>query len=169
MGMFCSIFSFLFISDGFFFLHFKKVRETKCIRVSLCSTDEPSVLTDGSPLSRWREYVSTYVMTHPTEWLPEAKDTRSPVLLKRYGDDDLIRCLSAEYIFRCLRDAAEGSTALFIDDHMKVRVSLPSYKLVYEAGCEDFIFHRWRNEGVILETRAKGRDEERRKSRWLLH
>lgn len=68
-------------------------------------------------------------------------------------------------IYRCLR---EGSTAPFIDDHMRVRVSVPSYKLVYEAGCEDFVFHRWRNERVILETRAKGRDEERRKSRWLI-
>jgi len=70
------------------------------------------------------------------------------------------------FIYRCVREAAEDTA---IDDHMRVRVSLPSYKLVYEAGCEDFIFHRWRNEGAVLETRAKGRDEERRKSRWLLH
>jgi hypothetical protein len=39
-------------------------------------------------------------MTHPTEWLPEAKDTSSPVFLKRYGNDDLIEgCLSVECVF----------------------------------------------------------------------
>jgi paired amphipathic helix protein Sin3a len=104
-------------------------------------------------------------MTHPTEWLPEPKDASSPVFLRRYGNDDLIEgCLSVECIYRCLREAAEDGTAPVVDDHMRVRVSVPSYKLVYEAGCEDFI---WRNEGGILETRAMGRDEERRRSRWL--
>ena len=72
--------------------------------------------------------------------------------------------VSGPIIFRCLRVAGE---TLFMEDHMKVRVSVPSYKLVYEAGCEDFIWHRWRKEVGELETRAKGREEERRKLRLL--
>lgn len=60
-----------------------KVRETRCIRLSLCSPDEPSVQTDGTSIGRWRDYVNTYVMTHPTEWMPEAKKNASPVFLRR--------------------------------------------------------------------------------------
>lgn len=53
------------------------------MRISLCSEDEPSGLTDGSSIARWKEYLSTYVMVHPTEWLPEVKKDVSPVFFKR--------------------------------------------------------------------------------------
>jgi len=59
------------------------------MRISLCHSDEPSGQTDGTPMGRWREYVSTYVMTHPTEWLPELKKGTSPVFLRRYIGVDL--------------------------------------------------------------------------------
>lgn len=49
-----------------------------------------------------------------------------------------------------------------------VRVSLGSYKLFYEAGQEDFVFHaRSASEQATLTARALARSEERRRSRWL--
>ena len=53
------------------------------MRIALCSPDEPSVETDGSSMSRWREYVNTYVMSYPTEWLPETQKRSSAVFLQR--------------------------------------------------------------------------------------
>ncbi|KDR85669.1 hypothetical protein GALMADRAFT_234672 [Galerina marginata CBS 339.88] len=129
--------------------HLQWVRESKCIRVSLCNPDEPSVQTDGSSLSRWREYVNTYVMIHPTEWLPEARKESSPVFLRR-----------------CVRVAEEG-TAPSVEDRMKIRVSVPTYKLVFEGGCEDMIWHDWGKEGEEMLGRAQVREEERRRSPWL--
>ncbi|KAH9486320.1 Transcriptional regulatory protein SIN3 [Psilocybe cubensis] len=124
------------------------VRETRCIRVSLCSANEPSVETDGSELARWREYVNTYVMTHPTEWLPEGKKESSPVFLRR-----------------CVRVGEERrSTASVVEDRIKIRVSYPRYKLVYEAGCEDLVVQRQSSE---LRGRARQREEERRKCELL--
>lgn len=47
--------------------------------------DDPSVDGDGSALSRWQEYVDTYMMEHPTEWMPREVRTagRIPVYLRR--------------------------------------------------------------------------------------
>ncbi|KAF9567836.1 hypothetical protein CPC08DRAFT_680594 [Agrocybe pediades] len=126
------------------------VRESKSICISLCGQDEPSVPSDGSSLARWREYVDTYVMTHPTEWLPESRKESSPVFLRR-----------------CVRVAEEG-TAPSIEGRMRIRVSVPAYKLVYERGSEETIVHRWEKEGEDLGERARRREEERRKTQWLV-
>ncbi|KAF8971663.1 hypothetical protein BDZ97DRAFT_1135733 [Flammula alnicola] len=151
------------------------VRESRCIRVSLCSPDEPSVQTDGSALSRWREYLTTYVMTHPTEWLPETKKTSSPLFLRRlgffFGPRAFISViclidLAIIRIYRCMRVAEEG-TASLTEDHMKIRVSVPTYKLVYEDGCEDMIWHGWEKETGEMMARSRVREEERRRSQWL--
>ncbi|RXW19123.1 hypothetical protein EST38_g6730 [Candolleomyces aberdarensis] len=107
--------------------HFYRIqwdREKKSIRVSLTSQDDETIETDGSARRRWREYVNTYVMTYPTEWDPPAKSRVSPVFLRR-----------------CAQGNEEGSTASTIlrDDHTRIRISLPTYKLVYEGGCEDVL------------------------------
>ena len=64
-----------------------------------------------------------------------------------------------EFIYRCV----DEGTAFVKDERTQIRIGFPSYKLVYEAGCED----------VILGTsgtreQAERREEERRKSRWLM-
>ncbi|KAF6754256.1 transcription regulatory protein [Ephemerocybe angulata] len=128
-------------------------REKKCIRVSLTNYDDPTIEADGRPPSRWREYVNTYVMTYPTEWVPPAKGRVSPTFLRR-----------------CMQGNEEGSTASKIlrEDHTRVRISLPTYKLVYENGCEDMLVRRWSGEeGEMLRERARARSEDRRRSRWL--
>jgi paired amphipathic helix protein Sin3a len=55
------------------------------MRIQMVGEDEPSVDGDGSALSRWQEYVDTYIMQHPTEWMPkDGKDERrAPVYLRR--------------------------------------------------------------------------------------
>ncbi|TFK41885.1 histone deacetylase complex, SIN3 component [Crucibulum laeve] len=127
----------------------QSVRESKSIRVFLTGPDDPSVEIDGSSTARWREYINTYVMTYPTEWLPSAKKGASPVFLRRNVRN------------------AEG-TASTIDNYMKIRVNLPSYKLVYEDGCEDFILRRrGKEETEVLKECARARQEDRKRSRWI--
>lgn len=53
------------------------------IRVQLMSAEDPSVEGGKDAVSRWREYVNTYVMRHPTEWIPMEKETSNRVFLAR--------------------------------------------------------------------------------------
>jgi paired amphipathic helix protein Sin3a len=41
--------------------------------IQLVEPDDPSVNGDGAAISRWREYLDSYVLRHPTEWLSQAK------------------------------------------------------------------------------------------------
>jgi len=69
-------------------------------------------------------------------------------------------------IISCLRKNEEG-TAPSVDDHMKIRISAPAYKIVYEAGSEDMVRHEWGQEEEEMRARARQRDEERKRSIWL--
>lgn len=61
------------------------MKENKTLRVSLFSSGDPSRPMDGTRMGRWRDYVRTYVMTHPTEWVPPpSSKKRSNVFLHRY-------------------------------------------------------------------------------------
>jgi hypothetical protein len=71
-------------------------------------------------------------------------------------------------IISCLRKNEEG-TAPSVDDHMKIRISAPAYKIVYEAGSEDMVRHEWGHEEEEMRARARQRDEERKRSIWLRH
>ena len=61
-----------------------------------------------------------------------------------------------------MRVAGE-STAPVVEDHMKVRIGVPTYKLVYETGSEDLILHAWDKESSEMLARARAREEERRR------
>lgn len=57
------------------------------MRIQLLGSDDPSVEEDSkSGVHRWREYVDSYVLGHPTEWMSEPQENkpRSPIYLKRY-------------------------------------------------------------------------------------
>ena len=57
----------------------------------------------------------------------------------------------------------DEGTAFVKDERTQIRISFPSYKLVYEAGCEDMIL------GTSgMREQAERREEERRRSRWLI-
>lgn len=58
------------------------------------------------------------------------------------------------------------NTAFVKDERGKIRVSFPSYKLVYEAGCEDVILGKTDYSG--MEGQVEKRKQERRRSRWLV-
>ena len=56
------------------------------MRIQLLGTSDPSTYEDSTAVGRWREYVATYVLKHPTEWLPAAGERRKrgpPLFLKR--------------------------------------------------------------------------------------
>ena len=57
----------------------------KRMQIQLVWESDPSVDGGGDAVSRWREYVDSYVMNYPTEWLPQegAEEGRSPVYLRR--------------------------------------------------------------------------------------
>lgn len=57
------------------------------------------------------------------------------------------------------------AAALVKDERTKIRVSFPSYKLVYEEGCEDMI---WGTHKPDLVEQAEKREQERRRSHWLV-
>lgn len=61
-----------------------------------------------------------------------------------------------------MRVAGE-STAPLVEDHMKVRIGVPTYKLAYETGSEDLILHVWDKESNEMLSRARAREEERRR------
>lgn len=64
---------------------------------------------------------------------------------------------------------ADEGTASQVEERLKIRISLPTYKLVYEAAGEDIVWHRWqkKDEDEMLE-RARVREEERRRCRLLV-
>ena len=64
-------------------------------------------------------------------------------------------------IYRCVNE----NTAFIKDERTKMRVSFPSYKVVYEAGCEDIIFCKTDSR---MGEGAEKRDVERRRCGWLV-
>ncbi|KAK7031418.1 histone deacetylase complex, SIN3 component [Favolaschia claudopus] len=98
-------------------------RDTRSMRVFLMSTEDPSI--DGG--DRWKQYVTTYAMRLPTEWVPPL-----PV------DEDGERFGLATFLKRTRRSGDVG--AVVVDGTMSVRIQRPAYKLVYEAGTEDFVW-----------------------------
>ncbi len=61
-------------------------RSARTLRVQLLNANDASAAEDDSSTGRWREYVTTYVMRHPTEWMPRLraeKGKRGPLYLKR--------------------------------------------------------------------------------------
>nr|GAT55275.1 predicted protein [Mycena chlorophos] len=100
------------------------VRETKTMRVFLMNAEDPSV--NGG--DRWREYVSTYVMRHPTEWVPPTP-----------GTDDEEDRVSALVFLKRTRGTGDADRALVVEETLCVRIGRMRYKLAYEPGTEDFI------------------------------
>ncbi|KAH9950932.1 hypothetical protein B0H21DRAFT_720471 [Amylocystis lapponica] len=127
-------------------------RESRTLGVQLVGAQDPSVEEDDSARGRWQEYVASYVMMHPTEWVPARAKSR-PVFLKR-----------------SMMDAEKGDEVA-TEMGMGVQVRADTYQLVYEGGGEDVLF-RWRGreEDAVLRGRAAARDEERRRrlGRWCL-
>ncbi|KAF8560140.1 hypothetical protein OG21DRAFT_1401704 [Imleria badia] len=124
--------------------------EAKKLKIQLLEGNDPSAEIDRSAMGRWHEYMESYVLRHPTEWVPEPRDEgRSAVFLRRCGS------LSTD------------ETMVGWSD-MRVRISVCTYKLMYEVGSEDgMVQRRSREEEREVEERARRRNEERQRCRLL--
>ncbi|KAA1467807.1 hypothetical protein DENSPDRAFT_770847 [Dentipellis sp. KUC8613] len=134
-------------------------QDARRMSVQLVGADEASVDEGVTEVDRWREYVDSYVMDHPTEWVGRrgagAKET-IPIFVKRCVH------LTPE------DDDAAGASTVVVEGGLGVRVSLGSYKLFFEGESEESI---WRERSAAelgaLRERARAREEERRRSVWL--
>ena len=53
--------------------------------IQLLEGHDPSAELDRSVIGRWEEYVESYVLRQPTEWVPEQREEgRSAVFLRRW-------------------------------------------------------------------------------------
>jgi hypothetical protein len=72
-------------------------------------------------------------------------------------------------IFRCLQGPDGPASSREEGELLKIRVSLPSYKLVYEHGTEEMMWRvRGRKEEEGLKVQAQARAEKRRKCLYLV-
>jgi len=125
--------------------------QSKTMQIQLLSTDDASVETRASSVDRWREYVDSYILSHPTEWMPEADEQHCSTLFLRRST------------------TADESPLCITENNIGIQISLGTYKMFYEAGTEDAL---WRPksdaEQSSLNERAKARDEERKSCALLL-
>ncbi|KAI0673570.1 hypothetical protein C8Q78DRAFT_1067868 [Trametes maxima] len=111
---------------------------SKRLRIQLVGADEPTVDEDESSEGRWRGYVASYVMVHPSEWVPGASNY-GPVFLKRNMHDG----------------GEEGRDGV---------IQAGSYKLLYERGGEEVVVRSRGQEALrSLAERAVAREDERRR------
>ncbi|KAJ3778271.1 hypothetical protein FB446DRAFT_658434 [Lentinula raphanica] len=119
-------------------------RELKIMRIHLIREEDSSVNSVRKPHSRWRAYVDSWVLRHPTEWIPsQSKEAGvQPVFLRR------------------TRQVGENRTVT-MDGEVRVVISLPEYKIVYERGCEESMVVRQKDREMLKE-RARSRNEKGR-------
>lgn len=124
----------------------------KKMYIQLLDADDPSVGGDRTAVGRWQEYMDSYVLWQPTEWVPSQMRQRSDALFlrKHVPTDESPRVWP-------------GWNA------MRIRISPRTYKLLYEANAEDVLVReRSEEEERELRERARARNEERSRSRWLV-
>ncbi|KAI6161445.1 hypothetical protein EDD17DRAFT_1587540 [Pisolithus thermaeus] len=124
----------------------------KKMYIQLLDADDPSVGGDQTAIGRWQEYVDSYVLWQPTEWVPSQKRERTScaVFLRKHASTDETPRVQPGW------------------DTMRIRISPGTYKLLYEAGAEDVLVQEHSEEEEReLRERARVRNEERSRSRWL--
>ncbi|OCH87472.1 hypothetical protein OBBRIDRAFT_814100 [Obba rivulosa] len=122
----------------------------KMVRIQLVGSEEPSVAEDGTAAMRWREYVATYVMEQPTEWMPAERGKKhAELFLKRWN--------------------ARGDV-MEKDMGMQVLIEEGSYKLLYGSGAEETMWRRrgGGTEGALRRVAALREEERRRRLARLL-
>ncbi|KAG9314155.1 hypothetical protein JVU11DRAFT_4941 [Chiua virens] len=122
--------------------------EWKKMYIQLLEGSDASAEVDRTAIGRWRAYVDSYVLRHPTEWMPEQKEKgRNALFLRRTvsTEESMVGC-----------------------SDMRIRISLRTYKLFYEAGTEEvMIQRRGREEEKDILERVRRRNEERGRCRLL--
>ncbi|KAI8981231.1 hypothetical protein BD414DRAFT_492058 [Trametes punicea] len=119
------------------------------LRMQLMGPDDPTVDEDETPEGRWRAYVASYVMVHPTEWIPAGASNYGPAFLKRNMPDGG-------------DEGKDGS--VHAESRMRVQIQRGTYKMLYERDSEDVLWRRRGREALrTLSERAVAREEERRR------
>ncbi|KAJ3857305.1 hypothetical protein EV368DRAFT_71125 [Lentinula lateritia] len=92
-------------------------RELKIMRIHLMRQEDASVNSFRKPHSRWRAYVDSWILRYPTEWMPSQSKEAGPhpVFLRR---------------------------TVTMEGEVKIGISLPEYKIVYERGSEETVTER---------------------------
>ncbi|CDO73182.1 hypothetical protein BN946_scf185007.g237 [Trametes cinnabarina] len=125
---------------------------SKKLRIQLMGPDDPTADEDESAEGRWRAYVASYVMVHPTEWIPAGASSYVPVILKRNMPDGV-------------EEGKDGE--VLVENGMRVQIQRGTYKVRYERGTEDVLWRRRGHDGLrTLQERAVAREEERRRLFW---
>jgi len=121
--------------------------EDKTMHIQLMGQGEASVDDARTAVNRWREYVDSYVMEHPTEWIQGVGHGQRPRLFVRR------HLTSDDYGTPCMIER-EGE--------LGIRISLGTYKLFHESGTEWSVMRRrGREEEKMLRDRAREREEDR--------
>ncbi|KAJ3731949.1 hypothetical protein DFJ43DRAFT_1076534 [Lentinula guzmanii] len=116
-------------------------RELKIMRIHMMRQKDASVNSVRKPHSRWRAYVDSWVLRHPTEWIPSQSKEAGP-----------------QPFLRRTRQLAENRT-ITMGGEIRIGISLPQYKIVYERGCDETITVRQKDR-EILQERARNRNEQ---------
>lgn len=72
------------LDDTGFSLNWEQDPQSKKMLIQLLDGNDPSAEVDRSAIGRWHEYVGSYVLRQPTEWMPEHKEGRGAIFLARW-------------------------------------------------------------------------------------
>lgn len=138
--------------------------------IQLLGSSDASVEEVETSMDRWREYVDSYLLNHPTEWMPEVDEER-PVFLRRYDfpQSTGYTVIDDRGDTKYRNMTGDETPLAATSNDIGIQISLGTYKLFYEAGTEDVLWRgRTGEEEGRVEERARKRHEERKQSAWLL-
>ncbi|WWC60485.1 uncharacterized protein I303_103058 [Kwoniella dejecticola CBS 10117] len=105
---------------------------TEAVSIQFLSKEDLTIDDAETTEEKWRQYIESYVLTHPTEGLPHRVD---PPLLQRNLDDDLTL----------------SSGSIITKDGMEIKVALGNYRMFFTPDTEDY-FHLIRKSDEIVES-----------------
>ncbi|OCF56596.1 paired amphipathic helix protein Sin3a [Kwoniella mangroviensis CBS 10435] len=105
------------------------------VSIQLLGREDLSVDDAETAQEKWRQYIESYILTHPTEGLPHRVD---PPLLQRNLDENL----------------KLSSNEVITKDGIEIKIALGNYRMFFTPDTEDY-FHLIRNSTEINETEQK--------------
>ncbi|WWC68464.1 uncharacterized protein I206_102392 [Kwoniella pini CBS 10737] len=105
------------------------------VSIQLLSREDLTIDDAETAQEKWRQYIESYVLTHPTEGLPHRVD---PPLLQRNLDDEITL----------------SSDSVITKDGMEIKIALGNYRMFFTPDTEDY-FHLIRKPDEIAELNKK--------------
>lgn len=112
------------------------IPRSETVTIQLLAREDLTVDDAETAEQQWRQYIDSYVLTHPTEGLPHRVE--QPFLTRTLGEipDDL------------------GPEVFKSKSELQFRVALGNYRIFYSPNTED-VFYRQRSEGTVREDDAR--------------